>query len=220
MRVSPAPGTGEPPAGPWRVAPVGEVVRTLLGATGEPYGRPRIVAVDGHGGAGKTTIATALADHLPRAAVVHTDDVAWHHSFFGWTDLLVEGVLEPLHRGAAVSYRPAAWAQRGREGAIEVPAGLQMVIVEGTGAARRELAHLVDAVVWVRSDLAEARRRCLARDGDTPAAREFWDEWMTEEIPYLAEQRPWERADVVVDGMPAVHHDPARHLVIAAPPAA
>jgi hypothetical protein len=32
------------------------------------------------------------------SALVHTDDVAWRHSFFGWSDLLIEGVLKPLLR--------------------------------------------------------------------------------------------------------------------------
>ncbi|WP_328473118.1 hypothetical protein OHA21_11670 [Actinoplanes sp. NBC_00393] len=175
-----------------------EILQAVLASVGDPAGRPRIVAIDGHGGAGKTTIAAELAASVPDAAVVHTDDVAWHHSFFGWSDLLIEGVLEPLHRGEAVSYRPPAWAERGREGAIEVPAGCSLVVVEGTGAARRELMHLVDFVIWIESDLAEGRRRCLARDGDTQEARDFWDEWMREETPFYADQQPWLRADLVL----------------------
>ncbi|MEV0389382.1 hypothetical protein [Nonomuraea sp. NPDC050643] len=208
----------EPVAGPWQATAVGDVIRILVDAAGDPPGRPRIVAIDGPGGAGKTTIAATLAGGMPYAAVVHTDDVAWHHSFFGWTDVLVEGVLEPLHRGEAVSCRPAAWARRGRAGAIDVPAGLNMVIVEGTGAARRELTPLLDAVVWVQADLTEARRRCMAREGGTQAARDFWDEWMRQEIPFMAGHRPWERANLVVAGTPAVRYDPAHHLLTARPP--
>ncbi len=209
---------GESAAGPWQATAIGDVMRMLVDAAGDPLGRPRIVAIDGPGGAGKTTIAATLAGGMPRAAVVHTDDVAWHHSFFGWSDVLVEGVLDPLHRGEAVAYRPDAWAQRGRAGAIDVPAGRHMVIVEGTGAARRELMHLVDAVVWVQADLAEAKRRCMTREGDAQAARDFWDEWMQQEIPFMADHRPWERANLVVAGTPTVRYDPTRQLLTAFPP--
>ncbi len=199
---------------PWQAVAVSAVARMILAAAGDPTGRPRIVAVDGHGGAGKSTAAALLAAEVPGAVVVHTDDVAWHHSFFGWSGLMIDGVLAPLHRGSPVSYRPPAWDARDRRGAITVPAGCPLVLVEGTGAARRELAPLLDAVVWIEADLAEAERRCLTRDGDTPEHRAFWDEWMAEEIPFFADHRPWERADVILHGTSGIPHDPARELVV------
>lgn len=131
-------GAGEPPAGPWRVEPVGELVRLLLAAAGAPGARPRLVAVDGRSASGKTTVCRLLHAAAPRSAVVHTDDVAWYESFFGWADLISGGILRPLRQGRAVRYRPPAWDERRREGAIEVPAGLDLVLVEGVGAARRE----------------------------------------------------------------------------------
>jgi len=97
---------GEPAAGPWRVVPVSELVEQLYVAARTPAGRPRIVAVDGCGGAGKSTLVQRLRAHVPRSAVVHTDDVAWHHSFFDWAGVLAEHVLEPLRRGEAVDFRP------------------------------------------------------------------------------------------------------------------
>jgi hypothetical protein len=147
--------------------------------------------------------------------VVHTDDVAWSHSFFDWTDILIGGVLEPVHRGEPVSFRPSAWRKRNRDGAIEVPQGGELVIVEGVGAARHELMHVVDAVVWVQSDMAEAERRGIERDGGDEAAVSFWHLWMAEELPFMARQRPWTRANVIVAGTPRVPHDPANEVVIA-----
>lgn len=210
------PGPGEPAAGPWRLEPVARFARLVLAAAGDPSGRPRVVAVDGRSASGKTTVAAVLSAAVPASVVVHTDDVAWHHSFFGWSDLLVDGVLEPARRGEPVSYRPPAWAARARDGAIEVPAGQELLVVEGVGAARRELLALLDAVVWVQSDLGEAERRGLVRDGDDQAAVDFWREWMAEEVPFLREQRPWDRAAVLVAGTPPVPHD--RDQVLVAPP--
>jgi hypothetical protein len=154
---------GEPAAGPWREVAVQSLL-TLLERPDMPAGRPRVVAVAGRAGAGKSTLVARLARAAPASAVVYTDDVAWHHSFFDWTDLLLDGVLRPAREGRAVHYRPPAWDQRGRAGSIEVPAGTRWLFVEGTGAARREFDGVFDAVVWVQSDLEEAERAGIARD--------------------------------------------------------
>jgi hypothetical protein len=68
------------------------------------------------------------------SAVTHTDDITWHHSRFGWSELLARSVLQPIRTGQPVGYRPPGW----------------------------EFAHLLDAVVWVQSDYAEAERRGIA----------------------------------------------------------
>jgi hypothetical protein len=54
---------------------------------------------------------------------------------------------------------------RGRAGQIDVSANASVVLIEGVGAARRNVTHLLDAVVWVQSDFGEAMRRVLVRDG-------------------------------------------------------
>jgi hypothetical protein len=58
------------------------------------------------------------------------------------------------HRGEAVvvAFRPPRWAEDGRTGSIEVPAGCPMLIIEGVGAGRSEALHRIDALVWVQSD--------------------------------------------------------------------
>lgn len=195
----------EPAAGPWRPAAPGDVLD--LTGTG-------VVAVDGRSASGKTTLAGLLREEAQRrglrAAVVHTDDLAWHHSFFGWADLLADGVLLPWRAGRDVAHVPPGWAPHGRAGAVEVPAGVDLLLVEGVGAGRREVAGLLDAVVWVQSDHVLARERGLARDvasgvdGDPAQTVAFWDEWEREERPFVAGQRPWERARVIasLDALP------------------
>lgn len=210
---------GELAARPWRVATLAELLEVVVEAGEVPEGRPRVVAVDGRGASGKSTLANRLCTAVPACAVVSTDDVAWHHSFFGWAELLATGVLEPARRGESVSYRPPAWQELGRAGAIEVPAGRQLLLVEGVGAGRRELTHLLDAVVWVQSDFDVAERRGIARDvvqgvnGDAAAAAKFWHEWMAEELTFLADQRPWERACAIVAGTPPPGLEPDQVLL-------
>jgi hypothetical protein len=209
------PDVGEPDAGPWQAEPLESLVQRLLPAAGQRPKRPWIVAVDGRSGSGKTTLVDRLLARVPESAVVHTDDVAWHLSFFDWADELRDGVLEPLLRGEAVHYRPPGWVARERPGAIALPAGRSVVWVEGSGSSRQALSDLVDASVWVQCDNLEARRRLLARDGQEE--EDLHREWEEQEIPFLLEDRPWERATAIVAGRPALTHDPDTHVVTAQP---
>jgi len=213
---------GEPEAGPWRSVPAAALLELILTVTGDPSGRPRVVAVDGRGASGKSTLAARLHALTPSSALVHTDDLAWHEPLFEWGHLLAGGVLRPLHEGRAVCYRPPQWQRRGRAGSIEVPAGLDVLFVEGTGASQREHSDLIDATVWVQADFKRAEQRGIARDvaagvnGDATQASAFWHDWMTAELAFLHVQRPWERAFAVVNGMPSGPVD-FGHVVIAVP---
>jgi hypothetical protein len=205
---------GEPEAGPWRRVDLPVLLSEVLASAGDPVGRPRIVAIDGRGASGKSTLARRLDELAGSSAVVHTDDLAWHEPLFGWGDLLADQVLCPLHAGRSLAYRPPQWVQRGRAGSIEVPAGLDLVIVEGTGASHREHAPLIDVTIWVQADFAEAEQRGIARDiaegvnGDPTQAVAFWHAWMAEERVFFARQRPWERARMIVNGTPRDALDP------------
>lgn len=208
----------EPELGPWRAVPLPEFIDLLAGCL-PAVDRPAVVAVDGRSASGKSTLASQLQAKLPDAVVVHTDDVAWYQSFFGWDQLLVEGVLEPAQAGLAVSFRPPAWDERHRPGAITVPQRTRWLLVEGVGASRRSLAAHVDAAIWVASDAVVARARGIERDGG-PQREWFWDEWAAQEEPFLAAERPWDHADLVTCGTPDVLGSPLapQHVLLGTPP--
>jgi hypothetical protein len=217
----------EPEAGPWQVESLSSVVDAITQPPGSSSsGRPVVLAVDGRSNNGKTTVAERIRDLVPGAVVIHTDDIAFEHSRFGWDDLLIDGILVPVHQGRAVSYRPPKWDEHGREGSFEVPADCPLLIVEGDGAGRREVAHLIDTLIWVQADEREAARRSAARLANPPAADLAnqaidgtpFDEdgWMAEEIPFNAAQRTWERADIIVCGTPEIPYDPSAEIVVAA----
>lgn len=215
----------EPEAPAWQLMDVAEVGHRVLAAAGRVRGRPVVIAVDGRSGSGKSTLARRLAALSPGSALVHTDDVSWYESFFGWDQLLIDGVLRPAHAGQLVSFRPPAWDDRDRPGAIEVPAGATVLLVEGVGASRTSLGPWLDAAVWVQSDHVAARLRGLARDvaardgapmSDGSDAAQFWDEWEAQEAPFMAADRPWERAALIACGTPdvlGITHDPEREVV-------
>jgi hypothetical protein len=176
--------------------------------------RPAVIALNGHSSSGKTTLGRQLASTLAESAVLHTDDLAWHHGVFSWDLLLIDHVLPVVRSGRALSYRPPAWLVHGREGAIELPPDLQYLILEGVGATQRSVRPELAAAIWVETD--EPTR--LARDAERVAAGEIsaasYAGWMAEENAYVTDDRPWEDADLVINGGDT-HRDRDSQVVIA-----
>lgn len=186
----------------WQPFPEPELRTRVAGLL--PADQRALILVDGRSGAGKSTFASRLA-RLFQAALVHTDDIAWHLHPIEWAGVLTEGVIEPWRRGELVEFRPPGWIDHGRDGVVSVPV-TDVLVVEGVGAGRAALASSADLVVWVQSNRDEARRRGIERDvqlGRTMAeAVAFWDEWMRFEEPFLATDQPWTRAAMTVNGTP------------------
>ncbi|MCI1747042.1 MAG: TetR family transcriptional regulator [Acidipropionibacterium sp.] len=215
----------EPSVPSWRRTALAEEWEKLLAATATAPrpGVPVIVAIDGRCAAGKTTLAAELAALTPGTAIVSSDDLAWHEPLFGWAELLRENVLEPASQGRPVSFTPPAWVKHDRTGTIEVPAGTQVLIVEGAGAADAVGADLIDAVIWVQADRTEATRRGIERDlasgvnGNREQTQAFWSTWYGAERAHLAADRPWERAKLIVAGTPPAGLQPGLALVADGP---
>lgn len=149
-----------------------------------------------------------MAEVIPGAAVVATDDVAWWFSMFDWSAELITNVIEPVRRGEPVTYRPPGWVARDRPGVVSVPGSLSLLVIEGVGSSQAALTGAIDAAIWVQSDAAAARERGLARDiasgdnGDAEETVRFWDDWAAQEEPFLERDEPWTRADAIVAGVP------------------
>jgi hypothetical protein len=75
-----------------------------------------------------------------------------------------------------------------------------LVAIEGVGSGRRSLVEYIDSVIWVQAD----RDITARRDRDRIQAGEIdqagYEGWMSEEIPFQATERTWERADLIVSG--------------------
>lgn len=153
----------------------------------------------------------------PHSAIVHTDDVAWNHAYFDWGAVLSENILQPLHRGESVDFRPDAWISHDRSGSITVPAGLDVVWVEGTGIIREEVAPWLDASLYLQGDLDEQERLLVRRDGNSSEQQEHVANWLREEVPFMLREQPWLRATLIVAGPSRMAHDPDTELVVAPP---
>lgn len=190
-----------------------EVVRQVIAL--DP-GRPTvIVAIDGKGGAGKTTLARGRASEVAAAGrrvdLVHLADFYLPSKLrphargerkplggdFDWMRLRDE-VLLPLRQGRRAKYARYDWDTDSLAEAHEIQTGA-LVVIEGVSSARQELAALYDLRIWVNCPRDERLKRRIAIDGELYRGR--WErDWMPSEDRYVREHRPHETADLVVNG--------------------
>jgi uridine kinase len=174
------------------------VLDELVASIMKRPGPLRLVAVDGPGGAGKSTFARALSAAAGGAPVIHTDDFAAADNPIDWWPRLLEQVIEPYARGDAAYYQRYDWPSESlAEWHTVDPAPI--VIIEGVSAGRSEWAAHLCFVVWIETPREERLRRAVERDG--PEALDDWEFWMGEEDTHYERDPTRERADVVIDGM-------------------
>ena len=161
-----------------------------------------VIAIDGHGAAGKSTIAAAVAESTG-ATLVHTDDFfdpaaprePGLSGYYDWRRLRAEA-LEPLRAGRAAEFRRFDWERgTGLDGIARVTPG-PLIVLEGVFAASPELSDLVDRSVFVDTPEPERLRRLRAQT--TPS--EWDDEWLKAEQAYFGLIRPPFSFDLIVSG--------------------
>jgi uridine kinase len=181
----------------------------VIGAVGRwrPAGTgtdgPLMVAVDGHGAAGKSTIAGLVAA-ATGATLVHTDDffVRPAHPddqalgrYYDWRRLRAQA-LQPLREGRPASFRRFDWDRgSGLDGTVRAVPG-DVVIVEGVFSAAPVLSDLISRSVFVDTPEPERLRRLRGR-----VAPEDWDDdWLSAERAYFSTVRPLTSFDLAVSG--------------------
>ena len=141
-----------------------------------PTGPTLVVAIDGDGASGKTTLAAEVAA-VSEAVVLHTDD--------------------HLHEARAIEEaRPMAqyydWPALRRQASA---VAAELLLIEGVSSAATALADLVTHTVFVHTPEPVRLERLHARISD-----EEWDEdWLAAERAYFS-ARPLESFDLIVPG--------------------
>ncbi|MFJ3232978.1 uridine kinase [Streptomyces sp. NPDC086787] len=158
-------------------------------------GPVRLIGVDGHAGAGKSTFAGRLADALGGAPVLHLDDVASHDELFGWTERLLTQVIEPLARGESAAYAPYDWVAR-RFGPPRALPPAPVMLIEGVGAGRRALRPYLARLLWMELSDEDSWARGRLRDG--AEMRDFWGGWVGAERRHFAVDPSRPYADLLV----------------------
>jgi uridine kinase len=165
-----------------------------------------VVAIDGHGTAGKSTIAGDVAG-ATGAALVHTDDFFQQPSaahpplrqYYDWRRIRTQA-LEPLRARRRVAFRRFDWSRgTGLDGVVTV-APADLILLEGVFSAAPELSDLVDRSVFVDTPKQERLRRL--RIQVTP---ENWDaDWLVAQQTYFDLTRRPSSFDLVVSGTSSV----------------
>jgi cytidylate kinase len=172
---------------------VSEVLAEHIRGSAAGQGAQRIVVlIDGHSGAGKTTLATELAYGLK------AQHVALDAFYPGWGGLevgsaMVRNVLDP----AISEYRRWDWKRNQAAERHKVNAKRDIVI-EGSGSLSRANRELATFGVWIRLDEPTRKRRAFDRDGATN--HQNWDRWAAQEQAFFARERPDTLADAIIDG--------------------
>jgi hypothetical protein len=183
----------------------------------EPHcGDVRVVAIDGRGAAGKSTFAArlhaAVSATTPSTALLHTDDFASWETFFGWWPRFEEQILAPWAHGNLARYQRYDWTTR-EFGPPEQCAPPSVLILEGVGSGRAAADRWLSSLIWVQTGQLTRRRRAEVRDGEE--LREFWRLWLNEEEAHFRRDPTAVRADLIVDGDPAVPpDDPDRDFLL------
>lgn len=166
--------------------------------------QPRLIAIDGPAGAGKTTLADEIRYALGFGEIIHCDDL-----YNGWQDALTstferhvhEWILEPLQNGLLPRYQKFDWSTDHYREQVQLPA-TPLVILEGVGAAIPKVAEFADLSIWIDIPAAIGLERVLLRDGS--GIREHMLDWIEIQDAFFARHQNRENCDVHLSyGAPA-----------------
>ncbi len=170
----------------------------LIQAAQPPEGMTtKIIAIDGPGGAGKSSLAEQLSQKLGHAPVIHTDDFASWENPLNWWPRLLQQVLQPLSHNENARYQRYDWSAKRLAEWHEIQPS-EYLILEGVSSSREAFRLYIAFSIWVQTPRKERLRRGLARDGE--AALPLWEEWMASEDEYIAREHPEQKADLTLNG--------------------
>ena len=173
--------------------------------------RPLVVAIDGLGGAGKSTLANGIHDAFAGCvSIIRCDDFyrplagdessrltpeEAYEDYFEWRRLRDEALM-PLREGKGARYQRRDWSTDRLDEWVEVESR-EIVIVEGVFSTRPELRPLIEVAIFIETPREERIRRMAVR----PQPSTSWmDQWMAAEDWYLAQVGPHRHADLVIEG--------------------
>ena len=163
------------------------------------------IAIDGHGGSGKSCLADELAASL-NATVIHVDDFTGEGSPDDWYKNVIEAVIEPAGRGDMQLNYPRAkwWPEHDPEPVINQPVA-PIMILEGVGSLRKELRDYMTVKVFVDTPRDTCIQRGLSRDRGMGGKNDeeilaMWRQWIQWDDEYFAKDNPEASADVTING--------------------
>lgn len=174
------------------------------------HNRQRLIAIDGGGGAGKTTFAACLQREIPGSVVVKIDDFYRPPQLrvplestkiinpnFDW-DRLLTLVLEAVKNNKDISYQLYDFDKGTLSNeVIRIPKDAT-IIIEGVWSMQQAYTQYYDYCIWLEAPDTLRLERGVFRDGEH--MRQIWEEeWIPIDEHYRMMQNPQLRADCIVD---------------------
>lgn len=171
----------------------------------ETQNKPLIIAIDGFGGAGKSTLAKELQTELESATIVAVDDF---YLFGVKSDAdksnfdrarLTEQVLKPLRQGGQASYQKSVSIDIPLSEYFDVPQ-VDYVILEGVSSLHPDIAQYVDYKIWLDISADDAKKRMMNRDKaqGQDHGEEFWSHHTDSYQAYKDLHRPELTANIII----------------------
>jgi len=147
--------------------------------------RAALIAIDGFGGAGKTTIAEKLAELLGSARIVHMDDHLIDKTINNTPELLgfdragiASTILKPIS-------------------SKEVAPEEDFIIIEGISALHQDFRANFDYGIWIGTSIDESVKRAVLRDSGR-GNEHLRDMWAKNDLAYFEVHRPDLAAHIVI----------------------
>jgi len=179
-------------------------ISKLLEQSDRRVGKTLFVAVDGHGGSGKSAFAKWLGHNL-HAEIIKTDDFASWDDPSDWWPKVIEKVFKPISEGEKyLNYdRSKWWENHHPESVIKKPV-TDLMILEGVGSSRKEFREYIRLHIFVDTPEDVCIKRGVEKDLITGKTREelleIWKKWIDHENEYIQRDHPKEYADIVFNG--------------------
>lgn len=171
-----------------------------------------VVAIDGRGGAGKSSLARALVERLPKSAHIEHD---WFHlpkehvvgaHRFDHQRLISEVILPFRSSAPKLTFLRYNWGYlAGIQDAFhETPIAIEdkeILVIEGCETLHQSLVPYLDLTIWVDTDPKVSLERGMRRDIDEykldpQTVRASWKEWSAWEAERLTHDDRRARADI------------------------
>lgn len=172
-----------------------EVINHLLSLTDQD--KTVFVAIDGMQGGGKTTLLKHIQKRIPEVKIVYMDEFYNPHGFNDDHTRVKRDVFVPLKQNNTAIYKIYDWNNDKMIDAKPLSPG-GIIIVEGIYAMEKELIDFYDYKIWVDCPADIGLERGLSRDKGHN--EKLWREkWIPDTIRYIEEQKPYQKADIVIN---------------------
>lgn len=181
---------------------VSEIAKNIQTASGHTL--PILIAVDGFGGAGKSTLACDLCTALGSAYVIGIDDfivkdkvldTSWDSGVFDYVRLENQ-VLRPVFNRESVQYQALIWETNSLSDFKKVPA-VEYFIIEGISCTHPSIAKYYTYKIWVDTPIEVAKSRGQLRDSGNENEGN-WDLWASNDLAYQEKYHPESEADFII----------------------